>query len=53
MSLVTATRRYEDVYLGASTRGLLALYRTAQARAARYGRDYVIPDDVKALAEPG
>ncbi len=52
VSLVTATRHHEDVYLGASTRGSLALYRTAQARAALYGRDYVIPDDVKALAEP-
>lgn len=52
VSLVTATRHHEDVYLGASTRGALALYRTAQARAAIEGRDYVIPDDVKALAEP-
>jgi MoxR-like ATPase len=52
VSLVTATRHHEDVYLGASTRGSLALYRTAQARAAITGRDYVIPDDVKALAEP-
>jgi MoxR-like ATPase len=52
VSLVTATRHHEDVYLGASTRGALALYRTAQAKAAIDGRDYVIPDDVKALAEP-
>ena len=52
VSLVTATRHHEDVYLGASTRGSLALYRTAQARAALQGRDYVIPDDVKILAEP-
>jgi MoxR-like ATPase len=52
VSLVTATRHHEDVYLGASARGSLALYRTAQARAAITGRDYVIPDDVKALAEP-
>ncbi|HEU4329096.1 MAG TPA: MoxR family ATPase [Roseiflexaceae bacterium] len=52
VSLVTATRHHEDVYLGASTRGSLALYRTAQARAAILGRDYVIPDDVKVLAEP-
>ena len=52
VSLVTATRHHEDVYLGASTRGSLALYRTAQARAALQGRDYVIPDDVKVLAEP-
>src|SRR5690606_3586356 len=52
VSLVYATRHHEDVYLGASTRGALSLYRTAQARAAISGRDYVIPDDVKALAEP-
>ncbi len=52
VSLVGATRRHEDVYLGASTRGALALYRASQARAALDGRDYVIPDDVKALAEP-
>jgi len=52
VSLTTATRHHEDVYLGASARGSLALYRTAQARAALQGRDYVIPDDVKALAVP-
>ncbi len=52
VALVTATRHHEDVYLGASTRGSLALYRTAQAWAAIQGRDYVLPDDVKALAEP-
>jgi MoxR-like ATPase len=51
VSIVESTRRHEDVYLGASPRGSLALYRTAQARAAVEGRDYVIPDDVKALAE--
>jgi MoxR-like ATPase len=39
------------VYLGASPRGSLALYRTGQALAALAGRDYVIPDDIKALAE--
>ncbi|MCG8347850.1 MAG: MoxR family ATPase, partial [Chloroflexales bacterium] len=52
ISLVTATRHHEDIYLGASTRGSLALYRTAQAWAGIQGRDYVLPDDVKALAEP-
>ncbi|HWQ15402.1 MAG TPA: MoxR family ATPase [Roseiflexaceae bacterium] len=52
VSLVTATRNHEDVYLGASARGSLALYRAAQAHAALAGRDYVIPDDIKALAEP-
>jgi MoxR-like ATPase len=49
--LVNATRTHPDVYLGASPRGSLALYRTSQALAALVGRDYVIPDDVKALAE--
>lgn len=52
VSLTTATRHHEDIYLGASARGSLALYRTGQARAALEGRDYVIPDDVKALAAP-
>ncbi|MBI2755760.1 MAG: MoxR family ATPase [Chloroflexi bacterium] len=45
-----ATRSHPDVYLGASPRGSLALMRAAQARALLCGRDYVIPDDVKALA---
>lgn len=52
IDLVTATRNHSDIYLGASPRGALALFRTAQARAAIAGRDHVIPDDVKALAEP-
>lgn len=52
VALVAATRNHEDIYLGASTRGTLALYRTAQARAAIQGRDFVIPDDVKELALP-
>jgi len=50
--LVNATRNHPDVYLGASPRGSIALYRAGQALAALLGRDYVIPDDVKALAEP-
>ena len=50
VALVDASRHHPDVYLGASPRGSLALYKTAQARAAVLGRDYVIPDDVKALA---
>jgi MoxR-like ATPase len=50
--LVGATRVHPDVYLGASPRGSLALYRAGQALAALLGRDYVIPDDVKMLAEP-
>ncbi len=50
--LVNATRLHPDVYLGASPRGSIALYRAGQALAGLLGRDYVIPDDVKALAEP-
>jgi MoxR-like ATPase len=48
--LVTATREHPDVYLGASPRGSINLYRSGQALAALEGRDYVIPDDVKQLA---
>ena len=51
VSLVDATRRHEDIYLGASPRGSLGLQIASQARAAIGGRDYVIPDDVKALAD--
>ena len=50
--LVSSTRSHPDVYLGASPRGSIALYRASQALAGLLGRDYVIPDDVKALAEP-
>jgi MoxR-like ATPase len=49
--LVNATRDHGDIYLGASPRGSIALYRAGQALAGLLGRDYVIPDDVKALAE--
>jgi MoxR-like ATPase len=50
--LVNATRNHPDVYLGASPRGSISLYRAGQAYAALGGRDYVIPDDIKRLAEP-
>ncbi len=50
VALVGATREHPDLYLGSSPRGSLALYRTGQARAAILGRDYVIPEDIKALA---
>jgi len=50
--MVNATRTHPDVYLGASPRGSIALYRAGQALAGLLGRDYVIPDDIKALAEP-
>jgi len=52
VSLARQTRDHPEVYLGASPRGSLALYRTAQARAALYGRDYVLPDDVKEMVVP-
>jgi MoxR-like ATPase len=50
VELVGRTRQNSDVYLGASPRGSLALFRAGQARAALQGRDHVLPDDVKALA---
>jgi MoxR-like ATPase len=50
VEIVNQTRRHPEVYLGASPRGSLTLYRTAQAHAAIRGRDYVIPDEIKALA---
>jgi MoxR-like ATPase len=52
VDIVTETRNHADIYLGASPRGSLALYRVGQAQAAMMGRDYVIPDDIKALAAP-
>ena len=52
VSIVEATRNHDDVYLGAGPRGSLALYNTSRAWAAMAGRDYVIPDDIKALASP-
>jgi len=52
VDLICATRANEAVYLGSSPRGSLGLYRTSQALAAMHGRDYVLPDDVKAMAEP-
>lgn len=52
VAIVEATRRHEDVYLGAGPRGSLALYNAARAWAAMQGRDFVIPDDIKELAEP-
>ena len=50
--IVHATREHRTLMLGASPRAALALYKTAQARAAIDGRDFVTPDDVKALASP-
>jgi len=52
VDLTTRTRQSNDVYLGASPRGSLALFRTGQALAAMQGRDYVLPDDIQGLAIP-
>jgi MoxR-like ATPase len=52
VSLVNATRDHDAAYLGASPRGSLSLMRASQALAMLDGRDFVQPDDVKALAYP-
>lgn len=52
LDIVHATRRGEDLHVGVSTRGALTLYRAAQSLALVSGRDYVIPDVIKALAVP-
>ncbi len=52
LAIVRATRTHPALELGASPRATLALFRAAQALAAMRGRDYVKPDDVKALAVP-
>ncbi len=50
--LVERTRSHPEIALGASTRGTINLFHAAQARAAILGREYVVPDDVKALVDP-
>jgi len=52
VTLARQSRDHQEVYLGASPRGSLALYRTSQALAAIRSRDYVLPDDVKELIGP-
>jgi MoxR-like ATPase len=52
LDIVEATRRCEQLHVGASTRGALSLSRAAQSLALVEGRDYAIPDDVKRLAVP-
>jgi MoxR-like ATPase len=49
VNLARQTRSHSELYLGASPRGSLALFRTSQARAAIEGRNFVLPDDVKTL----
>ncbi len=50
--IARATRSDKDIQLGASPRASLALYQAAQAWAAIHGRDYVLPDDIKKMAQP-
>jgi MoxR-like ATPase len=52
VTIIGATRDHEDISLGSSPRGSLALFRAAQAQALIRGRDFVLPDDVKELAVP-
>jgi MoxR-like ATPase len=52
LDLIEGTRTHPDLVLAASTRAALSLYRAVQAFAVTADRDYAIPDDVKALAEP-
>lgn len=52
VDLTFATRESDSVYLGSSPRGSLGLFRAGQALAAIRGRDFVLPDDVKAVVEP-
>jgi MoxR-like ATPase len=52
VALTSATRRSDELSLGASPRATLHLVRAAKAMAAMQGRDYVLPDDVHGLARP-
>lgn len=52
LDIAHATRESEELHVGVSTRGALTLYRAAQGYAFVSGRDYVVPDDIKALAVP-
>ena len=52
MALADASRSHPSVKMGCSPRGALTLFRMAQARAFLEGRDYAVPDDVKAVAVP-
>jgi len=52
LDIVQATRESDELHVGVSTRGMLAIYRAAQALALVEGRSFVIPDDIKRLAVP-
>lgn len=50
LDLVRATRSHEDITLGVSPRGSIALYRAAQVKAALEGRDFILPEDIQDMA---
>jgi len=52
LDIIEATRHCDELHVGVSTRGTLALYRAAQAAALVAGRRFVVPDDVKRLTIP-
>ena len=52
LDIVHHSREHEDILLGGSPRASIALFRTAQALAAISNRDFVVPDDVKRMAQP-
>ncbi len=52
LDIVHGSREHEDVTLGGSPRASIAMFRCSQALAALQGRDFVIPDDVKRMAQP-
>ncbi|MFN0197038.1 MAG: AAA family ATPase [Planctomycetaceae bacterium] len=52
LDLIAATRKHVELTLGVSTRGALTLYRSAQGKAFLEGREFVVPDDVKAMTVP-
>lgn len=52
VDIINRTRQHADIYLGASPRGSLGLFRASQAMAALEGREFVLPDDVRRLAVP-
>jgi MoxR-like ATPase len=53
VEIVTRTREDPRVLVGSSPRGSLALFKLSRARAVIFGRDYIIPDDIKAIAHSG
>lgn len=50
MDIVEATRKHENIQLGVSPRGTIALFKASQVKAALSGRDYIIPEDIKSMA---